>query len=116
MVQRDARKLVEDTQRLLVILWPAFVSTVIICLFIPQFITRDQLSYNGNSIHDPLRIPLWIVVFMVIVILWWWIKRFLIKEAILKRVLTGQVDGSKVLIKGVKSAVECVQMNCCRDP
>lgn len=97
MLQQDAKKLVEATQRQLVIMWPAFVSTVVICLFIPQVIDSVHFPADGNFGSGTLRAPLWFVSLVVLGILWWWNRQFLTKEAILKRVGEGQGMAPKVL-------------------
>lgn len=97
MIQPESRKLFEDGQKLFVIMWFAFISTLVIWLFIPLSGVSAERFLNGNSPSDATRIALWFVILIVMGVLLLWIKKFLTKEAILRRVTSGRGAAKKLL-------------------
>ena len=97
MIQPESRKLFEDGQKVIVIMWFVFISTLVIWLFIPLSGVPAERFLNGPSSPDTTRIALWFVILVVMGVLLLWIKNFLTKEAILKKVTRGQNSAKRRL-------------------
>jgi hypothetical protein len=72
-----------DQHRILVLVWFAFVATLLVYLVLPRLVDSSAVSLHGGLFSDISRPGLWTVAFVIAGILWWWNQRYLTREALL---------------------------------
>jgi F0F1-type ATP synthase membrane subunit c/vacuolar-type H+-ATPase subunit K len=84
MISAEDRKALENQHRTLLLVWAAFLATLVIYILLPQFISYAEFLPQSDPFSDVPRMSLWAVVVLVVGILWWWNQRHLTKEALFK--------------------------------
>ena len=83
MQQGNVRKTVEGLRRALFVLWVVFVSTLVIYLLIPNFVSiSDRATEQLSSASQFIRKSFWVICTMSIAFLYWWTTKYLTRESL----------------------------------
>ncbi len=85
MIPPEARRPLEIQQKVLVVIWIAFVLSVVLYLLIPEIVLPGALPPARGLLVDSVRGVLWAVAFVAVGFLFWWRRRYLDAGSLLKR-------------------------------
>lgn len=91
MIPPEIQRSLEVQQKVLVVIWVAFILCLIIYLLIPEIVFSEALPPPGNLFFDSIRGVLWAVAFVAVGLLSWWRKRYLDRGFLLKRLQTDSI-------------------------
>lgn len=91
MISPEVKRALDNQQTVLVVIWTAFIVSLIVYLLIPEAVFPRMAPAAGDPFSDPIRSALWAVSLAAMGFYAWWRRRYLTKEALLEGARTAPV-------------------------
>lgn len=85
MISAEIKQALDNQQTALVVLWVAFILSLVIYLYIPEMVFPQAAPAAIAPLSDPIRLLFWGAALGALVFLFWWRRRYLDKPALLAR-------------------------------
>ena len=104
MIRPEFRKELEDQQKVLCLVWAAFLVATAFYLWIPQLLIEQLRFPERQPLAETTRLILWTIVLTQVGFLLWWKRQYLTRDAILRR--AREIRWMPMLVRGHRSPAE----------
>lgn len=104
MIRPEFRRELQNQQKVLILVWTGLLVATAFYLWLPRLLLDQSQSLGDYPFARTIRQTLWLIVVIEVGFLFWWKKRFLSKQAIVRR--AGESRWIPMVVRGHQTPAE----------